>query len=96
MSRILVTNPNSNEAVTEGLRQALAVFARTGGPEIVCETLAEGPFGVETAGACRGRAPAPAPGQVRSDFRIRSECRLRTGGWSVRLNFSHQGLRDAR
>ncbi len=48
MSRILVTNPNSNEAVTEGLRQALAVFARTGGPEIVCEMLAEGPFGVET------------------------------------------------
>jgi hypothetical protein len=29
-------------------------------------------------------------------FRIRSECRLRTGGWSVRLNFGHQGLRDAR
>lgn len=48
MSRILVINPNSNEAVTEGLRQALAVFARPGGPEIVCETLAEGPFGIET------------------------------------------------
>lgn len=48
MSRILVINPNSNEAVTEGLRQALAVFARPGSPEIACETLAEGPFGVET------------------------------------------------
>jgi allantoin racemase len=48
MSRILVINPNSNEAVTEGLRQALAVFARPGSPEIFCETLAEGPFGVET------------------------------------------------
>jgi len=48
MSRILVINPNSNEAVTEGLRQALAVFARPGSPEIFCETLAEGPFGIET------------------------------------------------
>jgi allantoin racemase len=48
MSRILVINPNSNETVTEGLRQALAVFARPGGPEIFCETLAEGPFGIET------------------------------------------------
>lgn len=48
MSRILVINPNSNETVTEGLRQALAVFARPGSPEIFCETLAEGPFGIET------------------------------------------------
>lgn len=48
MSRILVINPNSNEAVTEGLRQALAVFARPGSPEIFCETLAGGPFGIET------------------------------------------------
>ncbi|MBD3844359.1 hypothetical protein IED13_01515 [Bosea sp. SSUT16] len=48
MIRILVINPSSNEAAADGLRQALAAFARTGGPEIVCETLAEGPFGVET------------------------------------------------
>lgn len=48
MSRILVINPNSNETVTEGLRQALAVFARPGSPEIFCETLADGPFGIET------------------------------------------------
>lgn len=46
--RILVINPNSNEAVTEGLRQALAPFAFAEGPEIVCETLAEGPVGIET------------------------------------------------
>jgi Asp/Glu/hydantoin racemase len=47
-SRILVINPNSNEAVTEGLRQALAPLAFAEGPEIVCETLREGPFGIET------------------------------------------------
>lgn len=46
--RILVINPNSNEAVTEGLRQAVAPLAFSDGPEIVCDTLAEGPFGIET------------------------------------------------
>ncbi len=46
--RILVVNPNSNEAVTQGLRDALAGFANPAGPEIVCATLAEGPFGVES------------------------------------------------
>ena len=46
--RILVINPNSNEAVTEGLRQAVRPLAFAEGPEIVCETLAEGPFGIET------------------------------------------------
>lgn len=47
-SRILVINPNSNEAVTQGLRDALTGFANPNGPEIVCHTLREGPFGVET------------------------------------------------
>lgn len=46
--RILVINPNSNEAVTEGLRQAVKPLTYAEGPEIVCETLAEGPFGIET------------------------------------------------
>jgi Asp/Glu/hydantoin racemase len=46
--RILVVNPNSNEAVTQGLRDAVAGFATPHGPEVVCRTLAEGPFGVET------------------------------------------------
>lgn len=46
--RILVINPNSNEAVTEGLRQAVRPLAFAEGPDIVCETLAEGPFGIET------------------------------------------------
>ncbi|CEJ15632.1 aspartate/glutamate racemase family protein [Phreatobacter sp. AB_2022a] len=46
--RILVINPNSNEAVTEGLREALKPLAYAEGPDIVCTTLAEGPFGIET------------------------------------------------
>ncbi|HEX8666520.1 MAG TPA: aspartate/glutamate racemase family protein [Beijerinckiaceae bacterium] len=48
MSRILVVNPNSNEAVTRGLEEALAPLAFAGGPEIVCRTLAEGPYGIES------------------------------------------------
>src|SRR6516225_3867847 len=47
-SRILVVNPNSNEAVTRGLREALARLAFEGGPLIECLTLVEGPFGIET------------------------------------------------
>ncbi|MGO4284055.1 aspartate/glutamate racemase family protein [Bosea sp. TAB14] len=46
--RILVINPNSNEMVTEGLRQALVPLAFAQGPEIICESLREGPIGIET------------------------------------------------
>ncbi len=46
--RILVINPNTNEAVTQGLRDALACFANPNGPEIACVSLPGGPFGVET------------------------------------------------
>lgn len=45
--RIVVVNPNSNPEVTAGLDQALHPLRFEGGPEIVCETLAEGPFGIE-------------------------------------------------
>ncbi len=45
---ILVINPNSNEAVTQGLRDALVTFALPGGPQIECVTLTEGPFGIES------------------------------------------------
>ena len=45
---ILLVNPNSNEEVTEGMREAVAAYALEGGPAIECITLAEGPFGVET------------------------------------------------
>ena len=46
--RIRVINPNSNETVTRGLDMALAPLRFADGPEIVCSTLAEGPFGIET------------------------------------------------
>lgn len=45
---ILVINPNSNQAVTDGMARALAPLDVAGGPEIRCATLAEGPFGVES------------------------------------------------
>jgi len=45
---IIVINPNSNQAVTDGLDAALAPFRLTGGPGIECLTLAEGPFGIES------------------------------------------------
>lgn len=40
---IIVINPNSNEAVTQGLRDALVEF-----PNTECVTLHEGPFGIES------------------------------------------------
>jgi allantoin racemase len=46
--RILVINPNSNPEVTEGFSEALEPLRISGGPEIECVTLADGPFGVET------------------------------------------------
>ncbi len=46
--QILVINPNSNEAVTAGISDALEGLRFADGPEIVCETLEEGPFGVES------------------------------------------------
>src|SRR5438874_2965226 len=46
--RILVINPNSNPAVTQGLEDALKPLGFEGGPELVCQTLAEGPFGIES------------------------------------------------
>ncbi len=45
---IVVINPNSNQAVTDGLAEALAPFQRPDGPPIECLTLAEGPFGIES------------------------------------------------
>jgi Asp/Glu/hydantoin racemase len=44
--RILVINPNSTESVTDGLRVSLAGFSDRA--NIVCCTLTEGPFGIET------------------------------------------------
>ena len=48
MPRILVINPNSNEAVTRGMSEAVEALRLYGGPEIFCRTLESGPFGVES------------------------------------------------
>jgi allantoin racemase len=47
-ARIRVVNPNSNAAVTRGIDEALEALRFADGPEIVCSTLEEGPFGIET------------------------------------------------
>jgi allantoin racemase len=46
--RILVINPNSTEAVTRAIDDAMAPLRMPGGPEINCLTLEEGPPGVES------------------------------------------------
>jgi len=46
--RILVINPNSTEAVTRGIDEAVEPLRMAGGPAIDCVTLEEGPPGVET------------------------------------------------
>ena len=46
--RILVINPNSTEAVTRGIDEAVEPLRMPGGPAIDCATLKEGPPGIET------------------------------------------------
>jgi Asp/Glu/hydantoin racemase len=48
MSKILVINPNSTEAVTRGIDEACAPLRMPGGPAIETLTLKEGPPGIET------------------------------------------------
>ena len=48
MSTIRVINPNSNTAVTDGLDKALVSLRFADAPDIVCDTLSEGPFGIES------------------------------------------------
>jgi len=48
MSRILVINPNSTEAVTRSMDAALDPLRAPGGPEIASVTLAEGPPGIQS------------------------------------------------
>src|SRR5436190_5738113 len=46
--RILVINPNSTEAVTRGIDEAVEPLRMPGGPAIECVTLKAGPPGIET------------------------------------------------
>ncbi len=45
---IVVINPNSNQAVLDGLSEALEPFRFDGRPAIERLTLADGPFGIES------------------------------------------------
>jgi allantoin racemase len=45
---IIVINPNSTQAVTDGIDRAIEPLRLDGGPPIECLTLAEGPPGIET------------------------------------------------
>lgn len=45
--RILVINPNSTKAVTDGIDEAMRPLRFADGPRIDCATLAEGPPGIE-------------------------------------------------
>lgn len=45
---IVVINPNSTETVTAAIDAALAPLRLAGGPAIVCQTLHEGPPGIES------------------------------------------------
>jgi allantoin racemase len=46
--RILVINPNSTQAVTDGIDRALAPLRLSGGPTFECVTLREGPPGIQS------------------------------------------------
>lgn len=45
---IFVINPNSTQAVTDGISRAVQPLRATDGPVVECLTLAEGPPGIET------------------------------------------------
>jgi Asp/Glu/hydantoin racemase len=46
--RILVINPNSTQAVTDGIHRALEPLRLSGGPAFECVTLREGPPGIQS------------------------------------------------
>lgn len=46
--RILVINPNSTQAVTDGIHRALEPLRLPGGPSFECVTLREGPPGIQS------------------------------------------------
>jgi allantoin racemase len=84
---IVVINPNSTDAVTAAIDAAMAPLRLAGGPEIVCQTLHEGPPGVES--------------QHDADSVIEPLCRAiaaqdNSAGAFVLACFSDPGLHSAR
>lgn len=84
---IVVINPNSTDAVTQGIDRALEPLRMEGGPPIECLTLEEGPPGIES--------------QAQSDAVIEPLCRLirsrqDTASAFVIACYSDPGLHAAR
>lgn len=48
MALIRVINPNSNDEVTDAIAAGVAPFTIPGRIDIICETLEEGPFGIQS------------------------------------------------
>ena len=46
--QIMVINPNSNNNVTDAMAKELKSFNFSNGPEIICTSLPQGPFGIES------------------------------------------------
>lgn len=55
--RVLVINPNSNEAVTEAMGEAISCLSRTTGVEMETRSLAGAPFGIESEADAARVAP---------------------------------------
>lgn len=85
--RIVVINPNSTEKVTQAIDRALCPLRMTGGPDIDCVTLAEGPPGIETQADVES-VIAPICSVVRS-------CHKNAGGFVIAC-YSDPGLHAAR
>jgi Asp/Glu/hydantoin racemase len=85
--RILVINPNSSEAVTRTIDQAMTPLRLPGGPEIACLTLAEGPPGIESQ--------RDADGVILPLCRLVREREREAAGFVIAC-FSDPGLHSAR
>ena len=85
--RILVVNPNSTDAVTQSIDEAMEPLRFAGGPEIHCVTLAEGPPAVESQ--------SDADGVILALCRLIRETQAHTAAFVIAC-FSDPGLFSAR
>ena len=86
-AQVVVLNPNSTQAVTDALDVSLERFRLGGGPNIVCETLAEGPPAIESDSHAL---------QVVEPLCHHLQAHEQTPGAYVIACFSDPGIREAR